>query len=142
MKVTAIRPMQHGLANEGILQIERIASGLGVIIFSSATKIAAGIHILRGEAQGQIPENPAYYADTGLSFLLDELKKQGALSPYSVAIAGGSSMLANGSKESKLTATVKELLAGLKLQVKLEQTGGAQVRAMALNIDTGKIRIN
>lgn len=63
----------------------------------------------------------------------------------SVAIAGGASLLAGSGQDevgSALVNQVKDILAGRKLSVKLENIGGTRLRTMILNIDEGKIKIS
>jgi len=144
MKATLIKPMNYGIASEGLLRIDRVASGVGVIIFNTAEKHAAGIHLLRSEAGSANPENPAYYADTGIAYILQQLKAISTGSRFSVAIAGGASMLSmsNGKEEeSGLVSFVKNILAKANLVVKIEEIGGKKIRSMLLNIDEGKIKI-
>ncbi len=144
VKTTVTKPMNCGFASEGILRIDNIASGVGIIMFNAAGRQVAGIHILRGEAPGIAPKNPAYSADTGIAFILEHFKTQSPNLRVSIAMAGGANMLAiSKNKEigSKVVTVVKDVLAKLRLQVKLEKTGGSKARSMVLNIDEGKIKI-
>lgn len=144
VKTTVIKLMNCGFASEGILRIDNIASGVGVIMFDVASRQAAGIHILRGEAPAIAPKNPAYYADTGIAFIFEHFKKQSPNLRISIAMAGGASLLAiSKNKEigSKVVTVAKDTLAKFRLQVKLEKIGGSKARSMVLNIDEGKIKI-
>lgn len=137
--------MKCEFASEGLLWIDKIATGVGIILFNPKYKVAAGLHILRGLSQGRHPENPAYFADTAIEHVMSEFKKKGADSQISVAIAGGAAMLASGESEnvgSRLVATIKEIIAKYKVTVKLEAVGGAKLRTIILNIDEGKIKIS
>ncbi len=137
--------MKCEFASEGLLWIDKIATGVGIILFSPRNKVAAGLHILRGLSQGRRPENPAYFADTAIEFVISEFKKLGADGQISVAIAGGASMLASGDSEnvgSRLVTTIKELLGRHNVHVKLESIGGSKLRSIILNIDEGKIKIS
>ncbi len=144
VKTTVVYPMKCEFASKGILRIDNIAAGVGVIMFNAAGRQAAGIHILRGESPGIIPKNPAYYADTGIAFMLEHFKKQSPNLQVSIAMVGGAKMLAISKKReigSKVVTAVKDSLAKLRLQVKLEKIGGSKARSMILNIDEGKIKI-
>lgn len=137
--------MRCEFASEGLLWIDKIATGVGIILFSSKHKFAAGIHVLRGACQGEAPENPAYFADTAVEYALREFNKRGVGGQLSVAIAGGASMLSSGDGENvgaRLVAAVKKELAMHNLQVKVEGTGGTRLRTIILNIDEGKIKIS
>jgi len=145
MKTIAVKPMRCEFATEGLLWIDKIATGVGIILFNSRSKLAAGVHVLRGTSPGRIPENPAYYADTAIEYVLNEFKNQGAINGISIAIAGGASMLSSSEREkvgSNLVAIVKDILRKNNLAVKVEGIGGTKLRTMILNIDEGKIKIS
>ena len=93
MKTTAVKPMKCEFAAEGLLWIDKIATGVGIIVFNSKNKMAAGIHVLRGVSQVKDPKNPAYFADTAIEYVLDEFKKRQAHEGLSVAISGLSEAL-------------------------------------------------
>lgn len=144
MNVINVQPMRVEFANAGVMKIERIAAGVGIILFHAATKTAAGMHVLRGESAGQNPPNPAYFADTGIRYILDQFKEKGVQPPYLVAVAGGASMLALSEKAksgSAVLPVVKDLLKNNNLPVKLEETGGTKVRTIFFNIDERKMKI-
>ncbi|MFA5653607.1 MAG: hypothetical protein WDA72_05805 [Desulfomonilia bacterium] len=137
--------MKCEFATEGLLWIDKIATGVGIILFNPSKKLAAGMHVLRGSSQGHVTDNPAYYADTALEHVIAEFKKRGADSRISVAIAGGASMLGSGEEDNmgaRLVAAVKGILSRHNLTVKLEGIGGTKLRTMILNIDEGKIKIS
>ncbi|MBN2297690.1 MAG: chemotaxis protein CheD [Deltaproteobacteria bacterium] len=137
--------MRCEFANEGLLWIDKIATGVGIIVFNSKIKLAAGVHVLRGTSPGRVPDNPAYFADTAIEYVLNEFKNQGALNGVSIAIAGGASMLSSSEKEkigTNLVAIVKDILRKNNLSVKVEGVGGTKLRTMILNIDEGKIKIS
>lgn len=144
MKEIPVLPMKCVFANAGVVKIDRIGAGIGIIVYSGASKIAAGTHVLRGRAPQGNSSEPAYYADTVIPFIIEEFKKKGAMPPFSVAVAGGASLM-GGAKlvdiGSQLATTVKELLENAKLKVKMEQTGGNSMRSIVLDVDAGKIKI-
>lgn len=145
MKTIAVKPMKCEFADEGLLWIDKIATGVGVIIFNPQHKFAAGFHVLRGLSKGQKAENPAYFADTAVEYVLQEFTKRGIPLTVSVAIAGGASLLSsaeNGEVGSALVTQVKNVLTDNRLAVKLENVGGTKLRTMILNVDEGKIKIS
>jgi chemotaxis receptor (MCP) glutamine deamidase CheD len=145
MKTIAVKPMKCEFADEGLLWIDKIATGVGVIIFNPQHKFAAGFHVLRGLSRGQNAGNPAYFADTAVEYVLQEFAKRGIPLTVSVAIAGGASLLASAEKGevgSALVAQVKDVLTDNRLVVKLENIGGTKLRTMILNVDEGKIKIS
>ncbi len=144
MKEIPVLPMKCVFADSGVLMIDRIGAGVGIVVYSGSSKIAAGTHVLRGRAPQGNSSEPAYYADTVIPYILSELRNKGAMPPYSVAVAGGASLM-GGTKlvdiGSQLTTTVKELLENAKLKVKMEQIGGNSMRSIFLDVEAGKIKI-
>lgn len=137
--------MKCEFATEGLLWIDKIATGVGIILFNPSKKLAAGMHVLRGISQGRAMDNPAYYADTALEYVIGEFKRSGADRQISVAIAGGAAMLGSGEDDNmgaRLVMTIKSILSQHNLAVKLEGVGGSKLRTMILNIDEGKIKIS
>jgi len=139
-----IFPMQCVFASSGMLKIDNIAAGVGVIVFSAASRLAVGMHLLRAEPTGKNVLNPAYYASTAIPYIVEEIKKRGMMPPFSVAIAGAGTMMpaTNGDVGEKITAVVKEILEKSGFRVKLEKLGGTRIRTMVLNIDESKIKIS
>ncbi len=137
--------MKCEFADEGVLWIDKIATGVGVILYNPQHKFAAGLHVLRGKSKGQRTENPAYFADTAVEYVVQEFIKRSIPLKVSVAIAGGASMLAASEQNdvgAALISQVKEILANKKLDVKIENIGGTKLRTMILNVDEGKIKIS
>ena len=143
-KETVVLPMGCVFATGGIIKIDKIAAGVGIIIYSSANKMAAGAHVMMAASRTQDVIKMGCYANTAVPHMIDQFKKNGVGPPFSVAIAGGGEMLPTGRGDVgvKLISAVKEALAREKLQVKVEKTGGAQMRSIILDIDQGKIKIS
>lgn len=143
MAETSVRLMQCVVASEGVLKIESIGVGVGVIIYSSFQKKGAGIHILAAKSETPTPDNPAKYANTAIPYAIDELKKNGANPPFSVAIAGGGAMLQGASSMGlKNVEAVKDALKQAGLSIKLERTGGSGIRSVVLDLEAGKLKIS
>lgn len=138
-------PLLHcDIANSGLLKIDRIGSGIGVIIYDNARRIGAGLHILAAHSGGLKPTNNFMYANTAIPQALAEIGQKGGNGPYSVAIAGGATMLGTQVEQNpkkNIVEAAKEALKQASLQVSLEQTGGSKMRCMVLDIDAGKIKI-
>ena len=127
------------------MKIDKIGAGVGVVIFNATHKVAAGMHILREKAPKIKDANPLYYADTLIPYVLSKLKEKGVQPPFSVAVAGGASMLDVPQEEdvgAQLLKTVKELLKKEQLTIKIEHTGGSKVRSILLDIDAAKIKVD
>lgn len=144
MDIITVRFLQSAVVSTGILKIENIGAGVGIIIFSPGRKIAAGFHIMAPSSRALQVKNPIMYADTAIPFVLKEMNDRGATPPYSVAIAGGAGMLgsSNGSDIGrKVVTAVQTVLKESGLLPKINKTGGAQFRTMVLDVDAGKIKV-
>jgi chemotaxis receptor (MCP) glutamine deamidase CheD len=145
MKTTAVGPLKCEFAEEGVLWIDKIATGVGIILYNPQHKFAAGVHVLRGLSRGQRVDQPGYFADTAMEYVIQEFSRRDIPLKVSVAIAGGASLLSGTEPDevaSALVHQVREILADRKLDVKLENIGGTRLHTMILNIDEGKIKIS
>jgi chemotaxis receptor (MCP) glutamine deamidase CheD len=144
MKTVAVKPMACEFAEEGVLSIDKIGTGVVAIFFSSQNRFAAGFHVLRGHSKGRSAGIPGYFSDTAVEYVIQEFTKRGIPLNLSIAIAGGASLLESSEKSeigTTLVDAVKEAIAAKRLSIKMESTGGAKIRSMVLNIDEGKIKI-
>ncbi|RJR48416.1 MAG: hypothetical protein C4576_08270 [Desulfobacteraceae bacterium] len=145
MSETSVKLLQCVVATSGLLKIDQIGSGVGVVIYNPLQKVGAGLHILAPSSGSIASKNPLMYADSAIPYAMEQLSNNGVKPPFSVAIAGGASLLkcqtAMGSSQRMIDA-VKTALAKAALNVKLENTGGTKVRSITLDIDAGKIRID
>jgi chemotaxis receptor (MCP) glutamine deamidase CheD len=144
MTVTSVKFIRCEVATSGLLRIDRIGAGVGVVIYSPARKIGVGLHIMAPKAKSMKSTNPMVYANTAIPYALKLLEKSGAAPPFSVAIAGGAKMLGNEKALSigqKVVDATKEALTEAGLSARLERTGGTAIRSMVLDVDGGKIKI-
>lgn len=143
MKETVVKGVRCEIATEGRLIIERIGLGIGILIYDGKRKIGIGVHVLAPSSGDIKYPNPVTYANTAVPHAVKILKEQGGQGPYSVAIAGAATMLSmkGSALSSNLIQAVCEALAKANLSVKINQTGGTQIRTMILDIDQGKIGI-
>jgi chemotaxis receptor (MCP) glutamine deamidase CheD len=145
MSEISVRLLQCKVAGTGFLKIDRIGSGVGVILYSPANRVGAALHILAPRSGNMAPKNPVMYADTAIPYALQLLEAEGVNPPLSVAIAGGGVMLGREAATGlgqKVVDAVKEALADARLSLKRESTGGSEVRSMVLDIEGAKIKIN
>lgn len=145
MTETSVKIMQCALANSGIIKIDRVGVGVGILLYSQSKKIGVGIHTLAPQSDSPQPPNPAKFADTAIPHAIGLLEKEGAGPPFTVAIAGGATMAgapATNSVGMKLAEAAKAALTKARVNIKTDQTGGSNIRSMLLNIDTGEIQIN
>jgi len=144
MAETSVKLLACAIATAGLLKIDQIGSGVGVILYSPAQKTGAGLHILAPTSGHIASKNPYMYADSAIPYVLEELARRGVRPPFSVAIAGGAALLKSQSASGSVlhvVEAVKEALRKVNLAVKIEETGGTKVRSMTLDIDAGKIRV-
>ncbi len=144
MPETSVKIMQCLLADKGILKIDRIGVGVGILLYNQAKKIGIGIHTLAPQADSINPPNPAKYADTAITYAIKLFEKEGAGPPYTVALAGGATMAGSPVSTNvglKVAEAAKAALVKAKLNIKIDQTGGSNIRSMTLNVDTGEIQI-
>jgi chemotaxis receptor (MCP) glutamine deamidase CheD len=146
MAETNVTLLRCEIATSGLLKIDQIGSGVGVILYSPSHKTAAGLHILAPRSGSNASKNPVMCADTAIPYVMAELGRRGLKPPLSVAIAGGAVLLkrqadSGRSQQLQLVEAVKEALKRAGLSVKIEETGGTKIRSMTLNIDEGKIRV-
>ncbi len=145
MTETSVKIMQCLQANKGIIKIDRIGVGVGILLYSPMKKIGIGIHTLAPQSDSPNPANPAKFADTAITHAVGLLEKEGANPPFTVAIAGGAAMAGSQTSTNvgmKVAEAVKTALARFKISIKTDKTGGSNIRSMLLNIDTGEIQIN
>lgn len=142
MTETSVKLMQCVVASEGVLKIERIGVGVGVIMYSSVYKKCVGVHVLAPRSSEERPDNPAKYANTAIPYAIEQMSNNGARPPFTVAIAGGGSMFDGPSSMGpKNVEAVKAALTKANLAAKVDQTGGKDVRNMTFDIQLGKISV-
>lgn len=132
------------VAQTGLLVIDRIGAGIGVIIYDGGRHLGVGVHVLAASSGGLKPANNIMYADTAIPHALNEITKAGGRPPFSVAIAGGASVTGTPSSsdpKKNIVVAAKEALKKAGLAVSLEQTGGNKIRSMILDVEAGKIKI-
>ncbi len=146
MSETSIKILQFAIASSGSVKIDHIGSGVGVIMYNAAKKTGVGLHILAPDSGAIAVTNPIMYANTAIPHVIGELEKQDVKNPFTVAIAGGAAMLGNENAADgvgqKVVAAVKDALQKASQPVKDEQTGGAKIRSITLDVETGNITIN
>jgi chemotaxis receptor (MCP) glutamine deamidase CheD len=144
MSEKSVSLLHCDVANSGLLKIDRIGSGIGVVIYDNTRHIGAGLHVLAANSGGLKPSNNFMYANTAIPQALIEIGQKGGTPPFSVAIAGGATILGGQVEQNpkkNIVVATKEALKQASLQVTLEQTGGTKMRCMVLDIDAGKIKI-
>ena len=144
MSETSVKIMECAVAESGVLKINRIGVGVGVIIYNAAQKKAAGMHILAPSTTEAAPSNPAKYANTSIPFALSELEKLGVKPPYTITVADGAEMQNMPPQVrmgQKVVMALIEALGKANLIARDKQTGGANIRSMECDLGTGKVTL-
>ncbi len=133
----------------GILTTLGLGSCVGICLYDSSTRISGLVHIMLPDSK-QIKNNanPAKFADTGISVLVEDMVRTGARRKKIVSkIAGGSQMFSfNDSSDvmrigSRNVTATKEILRQLNIPLIAEDTGGNYGRTIELFSETGILLI-
>ncbi len=132
-------PSPHHIVTLGL------GSCVGVILYDKITKNGGMVHIMLPDStQFNKSNNPAKFADQGITLLLEEVLKLGAKkNSITAKIAGGaqmfkghtSSLLNIGERNVKKT---KDILSSLNIPLLAEETGGHIGRTLIHQNDTGR----
>lgn len=144
MEQTSVKIMQCKMAKKGLLTVDCIGVGVGVVFFDRMKKVGVGLHVLAPRSAIASPPNPAKFADSGIVHAIDLLVKENPSANPFVAIAGGSAMEGSSSGVSmgvKVVEAVKEALSKAKISIAKEDTGGSKIRSILLDIDKGQMNI-
>lgn len=124
-----------------------VGSCVAVALFDKKTQTGGLVHIvLPGDRSNRRrDDNQAFYADTGMSLLLEEMGKGGSKEQSLVAgVAGGASTLAAhgestiGKRNAKAVITILE---NRGIPIDKKDIGGSSARKVSLYIDTGELQI-
>ncbi|MEK4629527.1 MAG: chemotaxis protein CheD [Solibacillus sp.] len=127
-----------------------LGSCVGVVIYDDSKKVAGLVHVMLPDSSLGRTEsiNVAKFADTGVSALVDLLKREGALSSKLKAkIAGGAQMFQFTSDKDSMrigprnVEAVKAQLKKMNIPIVAEDTGGNSGRTIEFNPETNKLNI-
>ncbi len=131
------------------LKTYALGSCVAVIIYDTRECIAGMIHIALPYSSTDLERalrQPAYFADTGLSLLLDEMGRRGATKARSwIKIAGGANVLNidfdfDIGKRNLLA--VKKILWNRNLGPIARDTGGNMSRTVSVRVDNGEVMVS
>lgn len=132
-----------------ILTTLGLGSCIGICLYDRETKIAGMVHIMLPYSfQIKNNSNPAKFADTGISKLVEDMLKMGAKKTKLVSkIAGGAQMF-NFSDSSDIMrigvrniSAAKDTLKTLNIPILAEDTGGSYGRTIEFSSDTGLLLV-
>ena len=132
-----------------ILATIGLGSCVGIAMYDPTTKIAGLAHIMLPESiNGANEQNPAKFADTAVTKMLNDMEKMGAMRRRIWAkIVGGAQMFNFGSTNDNLRVgdrnirAVKNALNAEHIPIKGDETGGTFGRTMEVDAEDGKVLI-
>ncbi|MBC7086467.1 MAG: chemotaxis protein CheD [Methanomethylovorans sp.] len=121
-----------------------LGSCVGIALYDPVTKIGGLIHIMLPTIENaRYTDNRAKFADSGISILIEEMIKTGAVRRRMVAkIAGGAKMFsfnndANMNIGERNVLATKAVLEELKVPIIAEDVGKNYGRTVVLDTNTG-----
>ncbi|MDR3271364.1 MAG: chemotaxis protein CheD [Peptococcaceae bacterium] len=133
---------------EDILMTPGLGSCIGICVFDAVKKAGGMAHIMLPAASGHSEANPAKYADTGLSLLIEQILALGAIkSRLKAKIAGGAQMFAFANRPNALrigdrnAEAVRKELKKMGIPLLVDDTGGSFGRTIYFSVSTGNLRV-
>lgn len=131
----------------GVLSVEGIGSGVGIVAYDATSKVGGAANILLPNSKGHQVDQPGRYADTACKELLEMMGRLGADSTQVVAVIVGAAALFSGDQESivnfgnRTVAMARQVLEGQGATIVKEQTGGQAGRILSLDLGTGNVTV-
>ncbi len=132
-----------------VLKTYALGSCVAVVIYDIKECIAGMIHIALPYSSIDLERalrQPAYFADTGLSLMLDEMGRRGATKGNSrIKIVGGSNVLNtdfNFDIGKRNLLAVKRILWNRNLGPIAKDTGGNISRTVSVRVDNGEVTVS
>lgn len=133
---------------ESRLLTHALGSCIGVMLYDDSSRVAGMLHFQLPSASvspNRAAENPAMFADTGMTLLLQQMQELGAANNrLRVKIAGGAEML-NDAKMFNIGrrnhAAIRKILWQNGLMIQGEDVGGKLPRTVRMNVADGTVTI-
>ena len=124
-----------------ILRAIAVGSCVVVTAYDRYKKLGGLAHVmLPGRSPGERYEDKTKYAEDALDILFGAVKKAGAKTErLEVCLIGGANILGEGDISEKVAESVIGYLNKLEIKIKGKRLGGAQRRAVYLDVASGKI---
>jgi chemotaxis protein CheD len=121
-----------------------LGSCIGLALLDRKMGIAGLAHVVLPQSQGHGEANPRKYADVAVPELVSEMEAAGARKVRLEAVlVGGASMFAVSAASLEVgqrnEAAVREQLAGMRIPVRAEATGGSRGRTIRVEVATGAV---
>jgi len=132
-----------------IITTRGLGSCVGVTLYDSSKKIGGLAHPMLPKRENYtLRSRPFKFVDYVISFMVEELEKQGSKKRNIEAkIFGGAHMFGTYYKDSifnigqRNIETAKEILASLNIKIAGEDVLGGHGRSIFLYLETGKVRV-
>ena len=133
--------------NPATLSIIGLGSCVGVALYSAKDRVGGLAHIMLPDSRRSRPgANMKKFADTGISYMLGELKRKGVEPMWlSARLIGGASMFQLADSKSAFNigqdnvAMCREILKRERIRIVSEEVLGNKGRTMKFDLVTGKI---
>jgi len=127
-----------------------LGSCVAVVVLDPASRSVGMVHVALPESEiapEKAAAKPGYFADTGVPFLVEELRRIGGTrngTNFIVKLVGGASVMDpnntfNIGKRNLLA--IKKILWSLGMGAKAEDVGGHISRSVEADVDTGRVVI-
>jgi chemotaxis protein CheD len=128
-----------------ILTTGSVGSCVAICLYDQATHTGALLHVMLPRSEGN-QENPLRYADTALSYVLEELQHRSIQPAHLTAkIVGGAQMFAafgyNVSIGQRNVDEIRRLLGALGIPIHSEDVGGNHGREVEFDLSTGSVTV-
>lgn len=132
-----------------VLVTRGLGSCLGIVIYDPFRKVGALVHpMLPKIEEGRVKTNAYKFVDSGISAMVEELKKKGcALSALTAKIFGGGHMFSSIPADSVFNIgarnieVARQALVACGIRIIAEDTGGNRGRTIFFDLSTGKVTI-
>ena len=135
--------------HDDVLKTYALGSCVAVMAWDRERKIAGMIHVALPDSNinpDKAAVKPAYFADTGVRIMLQDMKKQGAdIRKLVIKLAGGSSIMDANRKfdiGKRNVIAIKRYLWKNGLGVVKEDVGGSISRTVTVYVGTGEITLS
>ncbi len=125
-----------------------LGSCVGVTLFDPITHIGGLAHVMLPQSVPSMAGNRAKFADTALEDLYKEIIRMGATaSKLQAKMAGGAHMFSQAMKSDVIKVgernafACRQLLARMRIPLRVEDTGGTYGRTIELDTQTGALTI-
>ncbi|WAH35382.1 chemotaxis protein CheD [Alicyclobacillus dauci] len=135
------------ISGAGTLTTTGLGSCVGLVLYDTTLEIAGMVHIMLPTSPNSTPLHPQKYADTGMTWLVQEMLQHGAsLTRLRAKYAGGAQMFRNLQTESlrigdRNVESVRQLLEELRVPVVSHDVGGSFGRTVRFDLPSRMLHI-